>query len=208
MAINMFEGARRIAMLIAVFIVVGFGIVIVDTRPESVSVTYRIDEIDKPPVRLMKCGSGTVASTREVTSRSGDLIKVTLCIKQSRAVKVQFEDDSTHTYQNVPGKVTIAEIEARATRESSKSVKKVQDFSNEFDRFLRVDEESDVWTAFQVPETDQSFLSRSVSIQAAKHFGVYLLGMLASLAGWWAFTWAAGWIVRGFMGIPRGSDSR
>jgi len=35
---------------------------------------------------------------------------------------------------------------------------------------------------------------------------------IGSLAGGlifvWAFTWGVGWIVRGFMGIPRGSDQK
>ena len=29
-----------------------------------------------------------------------------------------------------------------------------------------------------------------------------------SMAGFWAFTWTVGWIVRGFMGIPHGKDSK
>lgn len=44
--------------------------------------------------------------------------------------------------------------------------------------------------------------------QALKSAGMHLLGMLASLATFWAFTWAVGWIVRGFMGIPQGKDSK
>ena len=35
-----------------------------------------------------------------------------------------------------------------------------------------------------------------------------LLWLLPILAAFWAFTWAVGWIVRGFMGIPQGKDSK
>ena len=35
-----------------------------------------------------------------------------------------------------------------------------------------------------------------------------LIFLFAGLASLWALTWATGWIVRGFMGIPRGKDHR
>lgn len=35
-----------------------------------------------------------------------------------------------------------------------------------------------------------------------------LLWLLPILGAFWAFTWAVGWIVRGFMGIPHGKDSK
>ena len=52
------------------------------------------------------------------------------------------------------------------------------------------------------------YISRARWTQALKNMGVYVLGMLASLAAFWAFTWAVGWIVRGFMGIPQGKDRK
>lgn len=33
-------------------------------------------------------------------------------------------------------------------------------------------------------------------------------GLLAGLAMFWLAVWTLGWIVRGFLGIPRGQDSR
>jgi hypothetical protein len=36
----------------------------------------------------------------------------------------------------------------------------------------------------------------------------HLLNMVGSLAGLCFFTWAVGWIVRGFLGIPRGMDQK
>lgn len=38
--------------------------------------------------------------------------------------------------------------------------------------------------------------------------GIAFLWCLASLGFLWGFTWTAGWVARGFMGIPRGRDSR
>lgn len=36
----------------------------------------------------------------------------------------------------------------------------------------------------------------------------YFFNALMGLAAFWAFTWATGWIVRGFVGIPRGMDRK
>jgi hypothetical protein len=60
--------------------------------------------------------------------------------------------------------------------------------------------------AFKIPESDESYITFLVSIQFIKNVGQHLLNMVGSLAGLWFFTWAVGWIVRGFLGIPRGSD--
>ncbi len=41
-----------------------------------------------------------------------------------------------------------------------------------------------------------------------KELGTGLFVALGGLGCLWAFTWAVGWIVRGFMGIPRGLDQK
>ena len=61
---------------------------------------------------------------------------------------------------------------------------------------------------FKIPESDESYITRLGWLNTAKSAGMHLLGMLASIAAFWAFTWAVGWIVRGFMGITRGKDSK
>lgn len=37
---------------------------------------------------------------------------------------------------------------------------------------------------------------------------VGLIWMPIGLASLWAFTWIIGWIMRGFMGVPRGKDRK
>ena len=64
-----------------------------------------------------------------------------------------------------------------------------------------------VLDAFQIPKADEGYITRLEWFQRAQSAGLYLLGMFASLAGFWLFVWTVGWIVRGFKGIPQGRDS-
>ena len=41
-----------------------------------------------------------------------------------------------------------------------------------------------------------------------KEFGWGVLWVIGGLVFIWGFSWAVGWIVRGFMGVPRGQDRR
>ncbi len=45
-------------------------------------------------------------------------------------------------------------------------------------------------------------------LQLLKDLGQKVLGVISGLLFLWAFTWVIGWIVRGFMGIPRGQDKK
>jgi len=44
--------------------------------------------------------------------------------------------------------------------------------------------------------------------QFLKDLGQKVFWTISGLLFLWAFTWAIGWIVRGFMGIPRGQDKK
>lgn len=159
MTINMFEGARRIAKLIAVFIVVGFGIAIVTDSARTVYVSYLVS--GQTVVRVDRCpGAG---SSESAEPANDSRVLATLCFT------------------------------ARATNDQGPWVA----YQNK-----------EVADNFLIPPADESYINRLWWSQTLKNAGMYFLGMLASLAGWWAFTWTVGWIVRGFMSIPRGADSR
>lgn len=167
-AINMFEGARRIAKLIAVFIVVGFGIVIVTESAQPVRLEYALSEQNHPPALTESCSYGL--GTREVRTDNNRQVLVTLCF-------VRMPKRTSAPSEDLPAVV----------------------------RELLLDMAKD---EFRIPAADESHINSLWWSQTIKNAGLYFLGMLASLAGWGAFTWAVGWIVRGFMGVPRGSDSR
>jgi len=101
---------------------------------------------------------------------------------------------------------------------------KVADDSNKFDpavflaRHAALDSnkfDPDVFLArhaaldsFKIPAEDEKYIIRLGWFAKARQAGEYLAGLIATLVGFWLFTWTVGWIVRGFSGIPRGQDSK
>lgn len=61
---------------------------------------------------------------------------------------------------------------------------------------------------FQIPPADNDYIDSQVRWNLLTDAGWLLAQMLATLIGFGIFVWTTGWIVRGFMGIPRGQDSR
>ena len=54
---------------------------------------------------------------------------------------------------------------------------------------------------FELTKLDDAILERR-----AKHFGGIFMGTVATLIGAMVAVWCMGWIVRGFLGVPRGQD--
>ena len=67
---------------------------------------------------------------------------------------------------------------------------------------------NDVLNKFQMSDADETFVDESRLGLLIRDIGTGLLTAIATLVAFWAFTWAVGWIVRGFMGIPQGKDSK
>jgi hypothetical protein len=98
MAINMFEGARRIAKLIAVFIVVGFSIAIATNSSRTVYLEhpYLIVEPNSPPVLGLFCRDGDRKESTKLTTKSGVEVQVDLCFlyAASKSGVLIFDDTS------------------------------------------------------------------------------------------------------------------
>jgi hypothetical protein len=155
--INMFEGARRIAKLIAVFIVVGFGIAFIGASSQTVYLEYPylITAPGDMPILGTSCSEGAKQESVSITSRRGVDLRVRLCLLYATESRLTFDD-----------------------------------------------------LKFQIPESDENLLNVRWWLQTFKNAGIYFLGMLASLAGLWVFTWTVGWIVRGFVGASRLPDAK
>ena len=182
---NIFEGSRRIAKLTAAGIAVGFLLAFAYDNPEPVSVSYLITDSKTPPTRVSECGSRTANKETSTTSKRGESVRVFLCFKFPEVVSPASGFDLSTARP-------ATQIELLAAWNGGIS-----------DDYMK-----STLNSFQIPESDGDYISRARWIQALKNVGVYFLGMLASIAAFWAFTWAVGWIVRGFIGIPQGKDSK
>lgn len=224
---NIFEGARRIAKLIAACIVVGFCFAIIDEQPSPVSVSYLIEGAFKPPIRVEQCEADEATRMKEITSKSGAVIHVILCFKvqswESQVV-AKYSTNEYMTWKNNGNPKSPAEIAEHVLNSQdyidANEATKIEIKAAVLEKYkVNLDDLDILYAAspyayasvvldelFQIPKADEGYITRLVWLQKAQSAGVGLLQMLASLAGFWLFVWTVGWIVRGFKGIPQGKD--
>ena len=204
MAINMFEGARRIAKLVAgVGIIWYFGFVSLDSP--YVDIWYSVDWPGNTPILVKErtCPESKMEYRSYVPTSSGKNVSLDVCfVKQiaSDGSKVVFykRDDTVEL-----SKLSIEELEARAKSKEKSRYWGGADYSTEVSDYTKR-----TISSFVIPKADEAWIESQW--WSARWAGIRdaTLGLLGGLAALWAFTWATGWIVRGFMGIPRGSDGR
>jgi hypothetical protein len=182
--VNIFEGSRRIALLaggIAIVVtLIGLG-----TDDPYVSVSYSISHPNGSFQRMTEsCPAASGRHYFTTTSKSGKRVSINLCL-----LTMPFGDDKQ---QLVPYKVDEKNMLWGAATYSSEV--------SEYEETLEA--------RFVLPPEDNDWIENEISTQYWKNWkeGLGYLGIgLAIFAG---FVWAVGWIVRGFMGIPRGMDRR
>ncbi len=145
---------------------------------------YLITDGKTAPTRVSECGSGTANSEKSTISKRGESVRVFLCFKFPEVV--------------LPSGFVL---------ETARPATQIELLAA-WNGGISDDYMKSTLNSFQIPESDGDYISRARWTQALKSAGMHLLGMLASLATFWAFTWAVGWIVRGFIGIPHGKDSK
>jgi hypothetical protein len=207
--VNIFEGARRIAKLTAALIVVGFVVTFFQDYLPPVSVSYLIRGATKPPVRVEHCEIGDISQTKEIITKSGAAVNANLCfrspypgvedsrkIEQARKEGVSDSQIAEYFLIKSTDKLLYEEWVA-AGMPATKDQVKPNASTYKLDDFI---------AAFQIPKVDEGYITRLVWLQRAQSLGLGFLQMLVTLAGFWLFVWAVGWIVRGFKGIPQGKD--
>jgi hypothetical protein len=181
---NIFEGARRISFLITGLIAIGFAIAGFDISP-TVNITYDITIASEPVSNMSnQCvdADGAYDTSLRTTKKGTDYL-LRLCF-----LPAVFDDGE----KLVPYKIDADNLIWGARSYSAEVVeytkKTIKDFS-----ISEADEASidNQWLPLYLDELLKGF------------FAFFL-----TVACFWVFVIAVGWIVRGFMGIPRGRDKK
>ncbi len=181
MKLNIFEGARRISLLIGALWVVGWSAHAIFSEPYS-RVTYGVLWLGAPFL-TEECSSDAATEYLSRKTPWGKDVNVELCFLASEA-------------NNGEMLVPYADAGEGKAWMGRKYSTEVQQYTNS------------VANKFQLtPEGIEAF----EAIQRKNLFeqwGEAAMFLFAGLAVGWAVVAAIGWIVRGFMGIPRGQDMR
>lgn len=181
MKLNIFEGARRISLLIGAVWVVGWASHAIFSEPYS-RVTYSYPGLSFHMI-ADECPSDAATEYLERKSPNGKDVKIELCFLTSEANN---------------GKMLVPYANA-----GEGMVWMGERYSTEVDQYTE-----SVAREFQLtPEGIDAFesIQRKALFEQWRVAAMFLFG---GLAVGWAVVAAIGWIVRGFMGIPRGQDMR
>lgn len=184
MKFNIFEGARRIALLVAGIAVAGT-LFSLATYDPYVSVQYSIAHPNGVFVQMQEsCPSD--AARHYFTSRTstGESVSVDLCL-----LTMSFGKDNTSL---IPYKTDEQGMIWGAASYSSE----VSDYERKLE------------SRFKLPVSDEKALKTEISKRYRENWMSGLGYLVAGLAIFAGIVWAIGWIVRGFLGIPRGMDRR
>lgn len=235
MALNIFEGARRIAKLVAVVWVVGISSFILMQGAPFITGIYYISTSDRrvgpsdPPCEYLnhfrqeeitvKTKKGTEAyitlcfppEIKEflVTIPSGDKYVVT-----SPVVATEQEVRSYVQSEEVSGDTLEAEFNRYKKEHSvaslSAAVKKQEKWRDDpivlswegraFAEHLK--------NTLVLSQADEEWIHGQWWAKWWEQIRQGLLVIVAGVVLLWGLTWSIGWIVRGFLGIPRGQDHK
>lgn len=183
MKFNLFEGARRIALALATLAVAMTCIALYSNSP-SVHAHYVIDRPGGPPIPFSECPRESDSQSFSRTLRSGQSVWVTICHLPFRG-----DDGKSLLY---PFKVDDRGALWGAGSQSEEFISYKRILAAQF--VLSAEAETDL-----VAKHREAYRSQWLS-------GLSYLGIgLAVFAG---FVNLIGWIVRGFLSIPRGMDHR
>ena len=182
MRINIFEGARRITLLIGMVWAVGCIAYAVFTEPYT-SITYVVSDLNSPPVLAKECSRDDASEYTVQQSPNGKSVHVNLCFKASKAdngeMLVPYKDAGN-------GRVWMK------NRYDSDVAKYTTAFAQ----------------TFQLSEQGIDAANAEHRAALLEQWKWQLMALFGGVAVGWVFVASIGWIARGFMGIPRGKDAR
>jgi hypothetical protein len=184
MTFNMFEGARRIALLIGGVAVAGSLVALVTYDP-YVSVQYSIAHPSGTFLRMQEsCPSEAGRHYFTTKTSTGQSVSVDLCL-----LSMSFGKDNTRL---IPYRVDEQGMIWGAASYSSE----VSDYGRRLEG------------RFKLSGGDEEALKKEISRRYRENWMSGLGYLVAGLVIFAGVVWAIGWIARGFLGIPRGMDRR
>lgn len=180
---NIFEGARRVAIAGAAVVVV-FVLYITVTRDPYAEISYEVSHFGATPILVDNCAYSSVDARVSESRNTGSGAKydIEICFKASRSndgrMLVPFVSTSEGVLMNPPYSEEVSE------------------YTNSF---IKSFHGGAAELALADERISRSFWSNVINTA---------VGIVVSLAGFWVFVWAMGWIMRGFLGIPRGQDKK
>lgn len=185
---NIFEGSRRVVKLISVAIVVGFGIAAFFVDP-GVNIEYMVRSPNSMPQRIDSgnCPTGSGVEYTYPRTRNNIEAYMKFCF-------------APQTFKLTTGK----EVHLIPFEYDEKTKKTSADWPVSSEVKIYQDKLS---KSFVMPIEDELWVDDKFRSLVIKELRNGFIAMIISLAILWAFTIAVGWIVRGFMGIPRGQDA-
>ena len=184
MKINIFEGARRIALLSAGVATVSTLIAIIIYKPYTPA-NYSIAYPNGEFIRMEEsCPSNADNHYFTSTTSTRKEVSINLCL-----LPMPFGESRE---QLIPYKVDEMGVIWGAASYSSE----VSDYEEKLEK------------RFKIPVRDEDAILKEISSSYLENMISSLGYLVAGLAIFGAIVWAVGWIVRGFLGIPRGMDKR
>lgn len=184
MRVNIFEGARRIAKLIAVFWVIAVGVYTATLPTPTIPLRFNVSSPNEAPAPTEdQCDLYDRVQTRRFQARSGTIVSAEYCFRAQK--------NSTGGY--------VIPFQANP----DKTWRGASNTSNEVKVYAMV-----AASEFTLGYADEQ---RADAAVWQKLKDDVLKAAAAVVAGWlvlWATTKTIGWIVRGFAGIPAGEDHR
>jgi hypothetical protein len=183
-SVNIFEGARRITLLVGITWIVGWVIGGFFAGKPHVFATFVIDQPGSPFVwsEADSCALPNASKWVSRSTSSGTDATLVLCFS-ARLVR--------------DGRLLIP---YRLDRENNTWWGN-EPTSTEVQEYMR-----EAGEKFSIPTSDEGKIDQKYWRELLKNWGAGALAAVIGLAVLFAFTWATGWVVRGFLGIPRGQD--
>ena len=217
MAVNMFEGSRRLARLAASVWIVGW---IVSPFIDSPSPHISLDYFVTPPalaalrsVDGSTCGDDGKASL-EARTKKGNAARANICFRSERLDTKIITEAANWLIRNEHRRGTpIYNLMSQSYTEK-KALEHTPLYRYRDDSLggwnlpevIAYRERVETNFAFSV--VDEESIDRLWRSARFTKLGEIALAIGGGLLFLWSFSWVVGWIVRGFLGIPSGKDQR